>query len=112
MGPLVVATQVATGLSVVAGAMLMFGGGGGSGSNDRRERCATCNGTGRVSCVCSRWSDGDAGCRTCAGSGRMACSSCRGSGTGRPAPVRLSVRSNRPSNLYSLKALRPPPSHV
>ncbi|KAL3501016.1 hypothetical protein ACH5RR_035465 [Cinchona calisaya] len=103
MGPIVL-TQLATGLSVLAGAVLvksvmdssktMFGGPG------QFPRCPTCNGTGRVACLCSRWSDGDIGCRTCAGSGRMACSNCGGSGTGRPIPVQLSARpppSNRSS---------------
>ncbi|GKV14757.1 hypothetical protein SLA2020_456440 [Shorea laevis] len=81
-----------TGLSVLAGAVLV------KSVMDQKPmagpipRCPTCNGTGRVSCLCSRWSDGDVGCRTCAGSGRMACSSCGGSGMGRPIPVRLSVR--------------------
>ncbi|KAM0935905.1 hypothetical protein DsansV1_C27g0197771 [Dioscorea sansibarensis] len=96
MGPLVVVSQLATGLGVLAGAMLvksvmeqrpMAGG---------WPRCPSCNGTGRVACLCSRWSDGDIGCRTCAGSGRMACSSCGGSGTGRPIPAQVPMRSNRP----------------
>ncbi|KAL3511441.1 hypothetical protein ACH5RR_030842 [Cinchona calisaya] len=101
MGPIVL-TQLATGLSVLAGAVLvksvmdsktMFGSG-------QFSRCSSCNGTGRVACLCSRWSDGDIGCRTCAGSGRMACNSCGGSGTGRPIPVQLSARPppNRPSS--------------
>ncbi|KAK8949638.1 hypothetical protein KSP39_PZI005341 [Platanthera zijinensis] len=100
MSPLVLATQVVTGLGVVAGAILVkaaaegrllppISGGG-------RPPCATCNGRGRVACLCSRWSDGDVGCRTCDGSGRMACSRCGGSGTGRPLPVRLSAHSHRP----------------
>ncbi|PHT34520.1 hypothetical protein CQW23_26320 [Capsicum baccatum] len=81
MGPIVL-TQL--GLSVLAGAALvksvidqktMMGSGTG-----QFPRCPSCNGTGRVSCMCSRWSDGDVGCRTCAGSGRMACSSCGGTG--------------------------------
>ncbi|KAF4404783.1 hypothetical protein G4B88_006169 [Cannabis sativa] len=81
MGPIVL-TQLATGLSVLAGAALvksvmdqnnpMAGG--------SFPRCPSCNGTGRVSCFCSRWSDGDVGCRTCSGSGRMACNSCGGTG--------------------------------
>ncbi|CAK9144307.1 unnamed protein product [Ilex paraguariensis] len=99
MGAMVL-TQLATGLSLLAGAVLvksvmdqkpMAGPG-------QFPRCSTCNGTGRVNCLCSRWSDGDVGCRTCSGSGRMACSSCGGNGTGRPLPIQLSVRSpNRPS---------------
>ncbi|GMN49243.1 hypothetical protein TIFTF001_018407 [Ficus carica] len=97
MGPIVL-TQVATGLSVLAGAVLV------KSVMDQKPmagpfpRCLSCNGTGRVTCLCSRWSDGDVGCRTCAGSGRMACSSCGGSGTGRPIPAQISVRrSNTPS---------------
>ncbi|XP_076916320.1 uncharacterized protein LOC143575980 [Bidens hawaiensis] len=92
MGP-VVLTQVATGLSVLAGAALLKSmmGPGSSGSG-QFPRCSSCNGTGRVSCFCNRWSDGDTGCRTCAGSGRMMCNSCGGSGTGRALPVRISVR--------------------
>ncbi|KAD7116431.1 hypothetical protein E3N88_03699 [Mikania micrantha] len=92
MGPIVL-TQIATGISVLAGAALlksvmdqnpMMGPGSGSG---QFPRCSSCNGTGRVSCLCNRWSDGDSGCRTCAGSGRMMCNRCGGSGTGRPLPM-------------------------
>ncbi|PIA51129.1 hypothetical protein AQUCO_01100160v1 [Aquilegia coerulea] len=94
-----VAQQLVTGLGVLAGAVLLksvmdqqpMAGGPGT------TRCPSCNGTGRVSCLCSRWSDGDRGCRTCAGSGRMACNSCGGTGTGRPLPVQISVR---PPNRY------------
>ncbi|XP_057737592.1 uncharacterized protein LOC130954835 [Arachis stenosperma] len=101
MGPIVL-SQLATGLSVLAGAVIvrsvmdmdqkpMVG----PGSN---PRCQTCNGMGRVTCICTRWSDSDAGCRTCAGSGRMACSSCGGSGTGRPLTAKIAIRQpNRSS---------------
>ncbi|KAF5202642.1 chaperone protein dnaJ-like protein [Thalictrum thalictroides] len=96
-----VAQQLVTGLGVLAGAVLLksvmdqqpMAGGGPGGTT----RCPSCNGTGRVNCLCSRWSDGDRGCRTCAGSGRMACNSCGGTGTGRPLPVQISVR---PPNRY------------
>ncbi|KAJ0711390.1 hypothetical protein HanOQP8_Chr09g0323331 [Helianthus annuus] len=53
-------TQVATGLSVLAGAALlksvmdqnlMMSPGSGSG---QFPRCSSCNGTGRVSCLCNR----------------------------------------------------------
>nr|GEZ16314.1 putative chaperone protein dnaJ-related protein [Tanacetum cinerariifolium] len=95
MGPIIL-TQLATGLSMLAGAAVvksvmdqynMMGPG-----SDRFPKCARCNGSGRVSCLCNRWSDGDRGCRACAGSGRMVCSSCGGGGTGRPLPVQISVR--------------------
>ncbi|XP_042497159.1 uncharacterized protein LOC122075985 [Macadamia integrifolia] len=93
----IVASQLATGLGVLAGAVLVK-------SvlekpmASQWPRCPSCNGTGRVTCMCTRWSDGDVGCRTCSGSGRMACSSCGGTGTGRPIPGQLSVRrSNGPS---------------
>ncbi|XP_042397535.1 uncharacterized protein LOC121987899 [Zingiber officinale] len=99
MGPLVLVSQLATGLGVLAGAAAaksamegwrpMAGGGG-------WPRCETCNGTGRVKCLCSRWSDGDdSGCRSCAGSGKVACRSCGGSGTARPLPVRVPMRTGR-----------------
>ncbi|XP_077226744.1 uncharacterized protein LOC143860107 [Tasmannia lanceolata] len=92
MGPIVVLSQLATGLGVLACAAIV------KSVIEQKPmawaRCATCHGTGRVSCLCSRWSDGDVGCRTCAGSGRMACNSCGGSGTGRPLPSQVSVRGN------------------
>lgn len=63
----------------------------------QQPRCATCSGSGRVECLCSRWSDGDGdGCRTCSGTRRMPCRSCGGSGTGRRAPVRISTASAKP----------------
>ncbi|CAL5338141.1 unnamed protein product [Camellia sinensis] len=99
MGPIVL-TQLATGLSVLAGAALvksvmdqnpMMG-------PTQSPRCPSCNGTGRVACLCYRWSDGDVGCRTCSGSGRRACGNCGGTGTGRPIPVQISVRPPPPPN--------------
>lgn len=54
--------------------------------------CSTCEGSGRVPCMCTRWSDGDVGCGTCRGTGRMACPSCGGSGTGVPIPLAIKVR--------------------
>ncbi|CAL1354985.1 unnamed protein product [Linum trigynum] len=95
----VVVTQLAAGLSVLAGAVMAK-----SLLDERpmsgpfqQTRCPSCNGSGRVTCLCQRWSDGDLGCQTCAGSGRMGCSSCGGSGTGRPLPVQISMRPpNRP----------------
>nr|GEY96446.1 protein SSUH2 homolog [Tanacetum cinerariifolium]GEY96449.1 protein SSUH2 homolog [Tanacetum cinerariifolium] len=60
--------------------------------SDRFPKCTRCNGSGRVSCLCNRWSDGDRGCGACAGSGWMVCSSCRGGGTGHLPPFQISVR--------------------
>ncbi|XP_074295685.1 uncharacterized protein LOC141623480 [Silene latifolia] len=91
MSPTVL-TQLATGLSVLAGVALV------KQVMDQQPmagpfpRCPTCNGSGRVTCFCSRWSDGDVGCNACGGSGRRACSNCGGSGTGRPMPVRIAAR--------------------
>ncbi|RRT37099.1 hypothetical protein B296_00033738 [Ensete ventricosum] len=93
--PLVLVSQLATGLGVLAGAAIvksvvenrpMAGG---------WPRCPSCNGSGRVACLCSRWSDGDIGCRSCAGSGMMLCRSCGGSGSGRPLPIQIPMRSGR-----------------
>lgn len=53
------------------------------------RQCPTCNGSRRVPCMCTRWSDDDVGCSTCSGSGKMVCNSCGGSGTGRPIPVQI-----------------------
>nr|CAD1820213.1 unnamed protein product [Ananas comosus var. bracteatus] len=93
--------DLATGLGVLAGAAVLVksalerGSAPTSSSSSSWPRCGTCGGTGRVTCVCARWSDGDVGCGTCAGSGRMACRSCGGSGSGRPVPAHLPVRPNR-----------------
>ncbi|GJT69934.1 hypothetical protein Tco_1029220 [Tanacetum coccineum] len=94
--PIPHAFLLATGLSMLAGAAVvksvmdqynMMGPG-----FDRFPKCARCNGSGRVSCLCNRWSDGDRGCGACDGSGRMVCSICRGGGTGHPLPVQILVR--------------------
>ncbi|CAL9113283.1 unnamed protein product [Musa textilis] len=96
-GPLVLASQLAAGLGIIVGAMIVRSAVAHRPTSGVQPRCTTCNGTGRIACLCSRWSDGDIGCRTCAGSGRMACRSCGGTGTGRPIPVQVPMRSNRPS---------------
>ncbi|GJT98352.1 hypothetical protein Tco_1093870 [Tanacetum coccineum] len=100
MGPIIL-TQLATGISMLAGEAVvksvmdqcnMVGPG-----SDRFPKCACCNGSGRVNCLCNRWSDGDRGCKACAGLGHMVCSSCGGGGTGHPLPVQISVcPPNRP----------------
>ncbi|KAE8648678.1 uncharacterized protein LOC105435558 [Cucumis sativus] len=98
----IVLSQLATGLSVLAGAVLVKSVMDHKPMAGSFPRCPSCNGSGRVPCLCSRWSDGDIGCRTCSGSGRMFCSSCGGSGTGRPIPSQISVRrSNYPSSSSS-----------
>lgn len=96
MSPIVI-TQLATGISVLAGAVFIKSVMDQKPMAGQFPRCPTCNGTGRVACFCSRWSDGDVGCRRCSGSGRAACSNCGGSGTGRPLPAQITVQPpNRP----------------
>ncbi|KAK9787501.1 hypothetical protein WJX73_009239 [Symbiochloris irregularis] len=63
-------------------------------ANDE-ERCATCGGTGKVDCLCTRWSDNDVGCGACAGSGKSTCRSCGGGGTRIPIVQSLYVHSSR-----------------
>lgn len=60
-------------------------------NNQNTERCNTCQGTGRVPCICQRWSDNDVGCASCNNSGFAVCNDCRGGGTkvpvARVAPI-------------------------
>ncbi|KAK8943605.1 hypothetical protein KSP40_PGU020880 [Platanthera guangdongensis] len=105
MEHLVMASKVASDIGAVAGAMIVkaaeirFLRLPESSGVGWKKRCPKCSGTGKMECLCSRWSDGDRGCRTCRGSGRMACNNCRGSGSGscKFAPIRVSVRSGRPT---------------
>lgn len=97
MGPLVL-TQLTSGPSVLAGAVIVKSVLDQNTIAGSFPRCLSCNGSGRVSCFCSRWSDGDVGCRSCAGSGRAACTKCGGSGTGRPLPARLIIPTNNNNN--------------
>lgn len=55
--------------------------------------CPTCGGSGKVDCICQRWSDGDFGCSTCGGSGKATCSNCGGGGTAQPQVQRIYVRA-------------------
>lgn len=57
-----------------------------------RRECDTCSGTGRVPCICLRWSDRDVGCGACAGSGQMECTSCGGGGTAVPIEAKVYVK--------------------
>uniref|UniRef100_A0A061RNH7 Uncharacterized protein n=1 Tax=Tetraselmis sp. GSL018 TaxID=582737 RepID=A0A061RNH7_9CHLO len=49
--------------------------------NNAREVCDVCQGTGRVPCMCQRWSDKDVGCSACEHTGYTVCTNCRGGGT-------------------------------
>lgn len=62
-------------------------------SSDSRP-CPNCEGRRVEPCVCTRWSDGDAGCSSCGNSGMMACRACRGGGTAVPIKVTLPVRAD------------------
>ncbi|GLJ16072.1 hypothetical protein SUGI_0267580 [Cryptomeria japonica] len=94
------ASQVASGIGMIVGAWVFKA----LWENDQPKsfvrggaapRCATCNGSKRVPCICKRWSDGDQGCSTCDRTGMRTCSSCGGSGTGRPLPVKLRISNGQ-----------------
>ncbi|KAL2927070.1 Chaperone protein DnaJ [Bienertia sinuspersici] len=78
MGPLVL-TQLTSDLRVIVGAAIVKLVMDQNPMANPFLRCPSCNGSGWVSCFCSRWSDGDVGCHTCRGSGRAACPKCGGS---------------------------------
>ncbi|EIE23161.1 hypothetical protein COCSUDRAFT_23789 [Coccomyxa subellipsoidea C-169] len=59
---------------------------------DETGECPRCSGSGFEECICTRWSDNDAGCATCNGSSRMACRSCGGGGTAVPATAKIVAR--------------------
>eukprot|EP01018_Ginkgo_biloba_P013477 Gb_17807 [translate_table: standard] len=97
MTPAIMASQVASGIGMIAGAWMF------KSLMEAEEhkamlgvmpRCPSCNGSKRVPCICKRWSDGDQGCATCDRTGMRRCSSCGGSGTGRAIPVKIRI-SNR-----------------
>ena len=54
------------------------------------EPCANCGGTGVVDCMCTRWSDGDAGCGSCGYTTKTACTACGGGGNA--SPIALYIR--------------------
>lgn len=64
--------------------------------DENSEVCSTCRGTGRVPCVCTRWSDNDVGCGSCGNSGLAVCRDCNGGGTKVPVAraVPLYIREN------------------
>ncbi|KAG2483883.1 hypothetical protein HYH03_017277 [Edaphochlamys debaryana] len=53
------------------------------------EPCPVCHGSGYEECLCSRWSDGDAGCGSCSKTGYMRCRGCGGGGKAVPLMVRV-----------------------
>jgi hypothetical protein len=63
-----------------------------------RTECETCNGTGQVPCICTRWSDaaGDkTGCGACGGTRQMACTKCGGGGTAVPIEARVYIKQEK-----------------
>lgn len=64
------------------------------GGQQGRRGCATCSGTGHVTCFCTRWENdaSNVGCGTCRGSRRMTCAACRGGGTAVPIEAKLYIR--------------------
>lgn len=58
--------------------------------NTAQQPCPRCGGTGYEPCMCTRWSDGDAGCSSCNRSGYMQCRGCNGGGTA--VPIKIALR--------------------
>lgn len=91
-----VISQVVTTAAVAVGAWYLLGRENAYLEQDKLDQskssqpCPRCDGAGYEPCLCSRWSDGDAGCRTCRGTGYMPCRACRGGGTA--IPLLASVR--------------------
>ena len=87
MTPAIMASQVASGIGMIAGAWMF------KSLMEAEEhkamlgvmpRCPSCNGSKRVPCICKRWSDGDQGCATCDRTGMRRC-------RGREHPLSLSI---------------------
>lgn len=58
-----------------------------------RRECETCGGTGRIRCICTKWSDRDVGCGACDGTGLMECTSCGGGGNAVPIEAKVYIKS-------------------
>eukprot|EP01025_Chloroclados_australasicus_P057707 TRINITY_DN7205_c0_g2_i1.p1 TRINITY_DN7205_c0_g2~~TRINITY_DN7205_c0_g2_i1.p1 ORF type:complete len:175 (-),score=1.75 TRINITY_DN7205_c0_g2_i1:373-897(-) len=59
------------------------------------EQCPRCNGTGKETCFCSRWSDGDkSGCPSCNYTGYTVCKACGGGGNAVPIPIAIRKHEN------------------
>lgn len=56
--------------------------------------CPKCGGTGKVECMCTRWSDGDVGCPACEWTGWAPCNNCGGGGLKRPLTADLYARTD------------------
>ncbi|KAH7433933.1 hypothetical protein KP509_07G093600 [Ceratopteris richardii] len=97
MGPGILLQQLASGVYLVAGVLMVksiLESPKSPPASHWVPICPTCCGTGKIPCLCNRWSDGDVGCRSCDGSGKTSCRSCGGSGRGRPRAS--SIRSSKP----------------
>lgn len=57
------------------------------------DACPSCGGSGYEACMCTRWSDNDAGCGICEGTRAMKCKSCGGGGMKIPILLRIPAES-------------------
>ncbi|PNH11903.1 hypothetical protein TSOC_001191 [Tetrabaena socialis] len=83
-------SQIATTSALCVGAFMLLGRANGPSQDHlNSEPCPVCHGSGFEACLCSRWSDGDAGCSSCSKTGYMRCRGCGGGGIATPLAVKV-----------------------